>query len=436
MNKSWMSASDVAKRLNVSPQTVYAYVSRGLLQSEKVQGVPGKRYSRSEVERLVARQGSTRNPKGAVQASLNWGLPVLQSALTTVRDGRLYYQGRDAVQLSETMSLEELAASMWGCNVSELFSSEINEPKAALLRGLNIAKEKPNPQRSLKAFMALIATQMQEMDDATPMSDHTSIDGSTALGTQGAQLLRLMRTATTLKVCPSALADQPMHLQLQGLWELNKVQGEIIRRALILCADHELNVSSFTTRCVASSGARLDACVVAGLAALTGAKHGGITAIIEDHWDSWMSGPLVASSKQGQAFDSRDLLSADQSVLKLAYGHPLYPRGDPRAQAILGDFPHDAKLKTLLKQVFDATGLLPSLDFALVALSTTLKLPRGSAFALFAIGRVVGWIAHVIEQRKHGSLIRPRADYIGPPPDRPLPKDLSQSQQGRLVHFR
>ncbi len=424
MPEVWMSANEAAQRLKVSPPTLYAYVSRGLLQSERVAGSRSKRYRRSDVEKLVKYRETLRSPKGAVQASLSWGLPVLQSALTTIKDGRLYYQGRDAVALSDTESLEELAASLWGCEARELFNAELSEPSEAQLRRLKLSTEKPSPQRSLNAFMALVA------------QEFTFAQTNETLALQGAQLLHLLRAATTLLHCPSALAHRPVHLQLQKVWGLNQAQSELIRRALILCADHELNVSSFTTRCVASSGARLDACVIAGLAALTGTRHGGITSIIEDHWERWMSLPSVTMSSRAHILEFLDRPGTGAAPLDLAFGHPLYPKGDPRAKAILAGLPADSQRMRLEAQVHAASGLLPSLDFALVALRRHLALPLGSAFALFAIGRAVGWIAHAIEQAKQGNLIRPRADYVGPMPGVARAASASDPAQRRIVRFR
>jgi citrate synthase len=424
MPEAWMNASEAARRLKVSRQTLYAYVSRRLLQSERVAGSRSKRYRRSDIEKLVTRQTTLRSPKGAVQASLNWGLPVLQSALTTIKDGRLFYQGRDALALSDTESLEELAARLWDCEARDLFNAKVSEPSVVQLRKLKLSGDKPSPQRSLNAFMALVA---QEDDFAR---------GNEPLALQGAQLLYLMRAATTLLNCPSTLIHRPVHLQLQEVWKLNKPQGELIRRALILCADHELNVSSFTTRCVASSGARLDACVIAGMAALTGARHGGITSIIEDQWEGWMSLASVSMSGRERLLEFLEHPEEGTAPLDLGFGHPLYPNGDPRAKAILASLPADSLRSRLEAKVYAASGLSPSLDFALVALRRHLALPLGSAFALFAIGRVVGWIAHVIEQRKQGNLIRPRADYVGPAPGEAAPlKDREQAQR-RVVRFR
>jgi citrate synthase len=179
---------------------------------------------------------------------------------------------------------------------------------------------------------------------------------------------------------------------------------------LILCADHELNVSSFTARCVASAGSAPYAVVIAGLAALEGKKHGGATARFEAIWTSLrrsrdVPGALVERLRRGEPIEG--------------FGHPLYPTGDPRAIVLLEMLPK-SKNAAFARDFVDAArtvlGETPNLDFALVALARTLGLPNGAALTLFAIGRTIGWIAHAIEQYGQDAIIRPRAKYVGENP--------------------
>ncbi len=102
------------------------------------------------------------------------------------------------------------------------------------------------------------------------------------------------------------------------------------------------------------------------------------------------------------------------------FGHPLYPQGDPRARLLLELLRECAparsplgEVQALARAVRDTTGAEPTVDFALAAIERVLGLPVGAAFTLFAVGRVVGWIAHAMEQARDGGLIRPRARYVG-----------------------
>ncbi len=200
----------------------------------------------------------------------------------------------------------------------------------------------------------------------------------------------------------------PLHRQCAAAWGLDDDGAEWVRRALVLTADHELNASGFTARCVASTGASLRAAVIGGLAALSGSRHGGTTARVEALWDGLARDDAPAPSLR------RHLEGADGLP---GFGHPLYPRGDPRAEALLAPLLRgDPRLRDLVAAAEALTGRRPSIDFALVALRRRLGLERGSAFGLFALGRSIGWIAHALEQRRSGQLIRPRAVYVGPEP--------------------
>ena len=105
------------------------------------------------------------------------------------------------------------------------------------------------------------------------------------------------------------------------------------------------------------------------------------------------------------------------------FGHPLYPDGDPRARALLGMLgqalprARDLALANGLVEIArELVGDYPTIDFALVAAARALKLPQGTALALFALGRTAGWIAHAIEQYQAEPMIRPRARYVGQMP--------------------
>ena len=198
----------------------------------------------------------------------------------------------------------------------------------------------------------------------------------------------------------------PLHLVLAGAWSLGPREAELVRRALVLLADHELNASTFAARVAASTGASLSASVLAGLAALSGPRHGGaaarITALIEE---AGRVGPEAAV----KGFIAR----GDPPP---GFGQRPYPAGDPRAKALLNAFRPSPELIELGMAGEALTGLKANIDFALAALTRTIGLPEDAPFALFALGRSTGWIAHAIEQLESGGLIRPRARYVGPPP--------------------
>jgi citrate synthase len=95
------------------------------------------------------------------------------------------------------------------------------------------------------------------------------------------------------------------------------------------------------------------------------------------------------------------------------FGHRLYPAGDPRATDLLRALHLPQPWRRLLRVIANATSVAPNVDFALVSMEMLLNLPAGAAFAVFAIGRTAGWIAHALERWQGGQLIRPRAAHVG-----------------------
>jgi citrate synthase len=198
-----------------------------------------------------------------------------------------------------------------------------------------------------------------------------------------------------------------------GWRQVGPQASRLINAALILCADHELNVSSFAARVAASGEAQPYAVVAAGLAALQGAKHGGMTRRAE--------ALLREIGRPGQVDQAiTDRLRRGETIP--GFGHPLYPDGDPRARLLLGlvretalESPAIRLVDLVCARMLDAVQLAPTIDLALAALALTLDLPADSAVCLFAVGRTVGWVGHAIEQYERGQLIRPRASYVGLP---------------------
>ena len=173
--------------------------------------------------------------------------------------------------------------------------------------------------------------------------------------------------------------------------------------ALVLHADHELNTSAFTARCTASTAANPYSAVAAALCATMGGRHADFTgarALIEAHGRGDVTGVAELTDFPG-------------------FAHKLYPAGDPRAIclfAVMRDIPEMsatvADIDKLVAAVEVAHGLRPKNDFAMAALEIAYGLPADTARTIFLISRLVGWLAHVIEQYGSPSLIRPRASYV------------------------
>ncbi|MCZ6633960.1 MAG: citrate synthase, partial [bacterium] len=189
---------------------------------------------------------------------------------------------------------------------------------------------------------------------------------------------------------------------------------DLINTTLILYADHELNASAFTARCAASTGATPYAAVNAGLSALSGPKHGAASQNIEALFREIESQEDVRSALI-------DRLKRGESLY--GFGHAIYTDVDPRArllfdqiQKVYPDSPHVALTRILIEETHRLKSFRYNIDLPLVTLARILNFPPGRTLALFALGRTVGWIGHILEQYKTNRLIRPRAHYVGVQP--------------------
>ena len=384
---AWLDAKEATKLLDVSRATLYAYVSRGFIRSEAVPGKPReRRYAREDVERLRMRAEERRNPEKTAENALRWGVPVLESSITLIDDGALYYRGHDVAALAREKSVEEVASLIW----TGAFDSDIFDTPLHVVAGSAATNHVPFVNRA-QSILPLVAARDSLAWDLRPRS----------VAQTGWRILNLLASVAAETRELEATIDET----LAKAWAPKGTK--LIRAALILCADHELNVSAFTARCIASANANPYAAVVGGLAALEGTKHGGATARIEALFDELrrvrdLRKSLSERLRRGEVIEG--------------FGHPLYANGDPRATMLLDLLPKSKELafaRSLAAAGYEILGERPTIDFALVAMSRALSLPPGAPLTIFAIGRTIGWIGHAIEQYAQDAMIRPRARYVG-----------------------
>jgi len=400
----WMSAAEAAAALRVGRATVYAYVSRGRIRSQPTPGPSRERvYSRDDVEALRRRAAARRDPEKAAASALQWGVPVLESSITLIDGNRLYYRGHDAAALARSRSIEEVASLIW--------TGRPGPPSPGLSRAGETFGAEPPPVRPGKqdpgrglSFVGRAQCALAAASARDPLAFDLRPDRTVLCGWRMLHLLAGLATGPGSR-------EPTIDRALARGWGVTGRGVDVLRAALILCADHELNVSSFTARCVASAGSNPYAVVIAGLAALEGARHGGAGARVES---------MLTSMRR-----TRDLRSAVADRLRRGesiegFGHPLYPHGDPRAAMLLerlgesyGKSGELAFVSAFAAAAGAAVREKPNVDFALAATARVLRLPPGSPLTLFAIGRTIGWIGHAIEQYATGQLIRPRARYVG-----------------------
>jgi citrate synthase len=402
----YLSAGRAAEELGISLATLYAYVSRGMVRSEAVEGKGrNRRYRAEDVRRLKERKERRRDPDGVVEGALHWGTPVLESGITLIDGGGLYYMGRDVVDLAQEKSIEEVAALIWtGDEVMSptLFSAEMSRTSRHI-RNVVDSVDGLTPVEVFQVMLPVAAAEDAAAYDLRPG----------AVARTGARIFRLM----TEVAAGESVAGVAGTLQ-RGWSPDDPGAADLLDSALVFCVDHELPVSTFAARCVASSEAAPYAVVLAGLAALGGVKHGGEIELVEAFLRE------VDAAGDARAVISGRLRRGERIP---GFGHSLYPEGDPRGAALLsltaGAYPESivvALSDSVAGEMLRLMDERPTVDFALATVALTLELPPGGAVALFALGRTVGWIGHAIEQYRSGSLIRPRARYVGEQPHEAL----------------
>jgi citrate synthase len=393
MTADWLSAREAAAQLDVKLATLYAYASRGLVESVARASGPGRVYARASVEQLKARHDARAGHTAVAASALRWGEPSLETSISEIRADGPAYRGHGVLELCRTAaSFESVATLLW--------TGSLGEPRwstPALRIALPRRPDEASPIAYLNAALAVAALR----DD----SRHGSSDAQ-----EHQRARTLIAWLAQLSGAASSTGSVAERLLTSFGVRASRRAVHAVDRALILCADHELNPSTFAVRVTASTGADLYACLGAGLAALSGPKHGGVTSRIE---------ALLREIGQPEraARVLRDRLARGEAVA--GFGHPLYSDGDPRARALLelaaGAKAHGTRtLAALVRAMERAHQPAPNLDTGLVALCHALGLPEGAAAALFTVGRIAGWTAHALEQRAQGYLLRPRSRYVGP----------------------
>ena len=407
MPGAFLDARGAAELLGVRRETLYAYVSRGLVRSEAVPGTRHRRYHRGDLEKLARRQRGRRGDGETALSgnALYFGEPVLETALTRIEDGRLYYRGHEAVELARSWRFEEVAAELWSAGGRE---------RAETL----FAVERTDADRLPGTIQDLVNTlgDLNPVDTAQIVFPRLAVDDLAAWDTRPEAMLktgaRVLRWLTLLAAGSERWHGSTVETLAQGWRQDSPEARELLSAALILSLDHELNVSAFTARCVASAGSTLYAAVAAALGALQGTRHGGhsrrVEALLRESGDpAGVRRTIADRLRRGEAIPG--------------FGQVLYPHGDPRAIELLRrveegwpDSRAAAEGRALREAGWELLGEHPTLDVGLVVTAHVLDLPADAPLTLFALGRSAGWIAQALEQSAEGRLIRPRARYVGP----------------------
>lgn len=377
----WIGRTEALKRLGVKTQTLYAYVSRGRIAARPDPSDPRRSlYAESDIERLEAGDRAAA-PAILSRGAAGRGEAEVFSTLSTRIDGRLCYAGLDVAQLSAQSTLEDVARRLWGLKSAQPLMGL--KPRVDAVTGASIrlrtcaclarraAEDLPLPGRDPDVLRAEAADILNEVIDAAAGS--------------GPRLL--------------------FHQRLARGWKLIERDADLIRRALVLCADDLAMAPILAARTTAQSGAPLAGAALAGVTALMGSPVMAQTRIAA----SWV---VQARRNPAQALSR----AIEETGTAPGFIDPASPDTDEiRARTLI----EASRLPSDLEAVWrdgEARGLVPGLPLALALLARRLDLPRDGAVDLLLLGRLTGLLGHVLDQAIAGSPIRTRLRYVGPAP--------------------
>jgi citrate synthase len=377
-----LSSEEAARRLGVKVGTVYAYVSRGLLESHRNPSGKGSLFDLAEIERMAQRS------RGARQTESR--LATVTTAVTQLhQDAAPFYRGRAATELVGQMPFEDVAALLW----DDVAGGDWAAPELG-----------PCP---------LVAT-LDRMRWALVMcgaTDPLRADLRPVAVTRAARRVIAALTAAVASGVPQE-TDQDGSIALRLAHRLGGdapiLSAAAVDAALILMADHELATSTMAVRVAASAQADIYDALLAGLVTLAGPLHGGAS---QQAYEL-----LAAAERDGAARALNDTLRVHR-VLP-GFGHMVYKNGDARFEALLSlaepllSPERRATLREVIDLAADHDVPLPNCDLALAALSWGTGMPPDTGRTIFAIARVAGWAAHYLEELSERPLrFRARAVY-------------------------
>ncbi len=379
-----MTAVEVAARLAVKVDTVYAYVSRGELRSWKEPQSRTSRFDPGEVEAL-ARRGRPR--RASRPPALDF---TIETVLTTIGNHDVRYRKESALALARTATFEEVAQLLWtgrrdvrpvAWSAAPVVLPDVPAARDRLRIAVVMAAAADSfrADLSVPAVVDRAASLIATMTEAVPSTGHSRSarlsldDGSPPR--RGTIAGRLWGHLAGVRATPELVAT--------------------LNAALVLLADHELAASTLAARIAASARADPYAVVLAGLGPLSGSLHGGAALLA--------SQLLQAAAENGPDAALARALEVHGRVP--GFGHPLYPDGDPRARVLLEllrraspGHPALSVADRVVAAVRRRSQLAPTVDLALAALALITRMPADAGEVIFAVARTAGWIAHAIEE--------------------------------------
>ena len=336
--------------------------------------------------------------------------------------GQLLYRGYDVTQLARCSTFEEVAYLLWYGRLPGLIEFQ------AFLDGFTGSTRLPAETSMILRMFPRAATPMEVLRTAVSSMGHWDPDsGNTRLDALLRKAQRITERIPLIIAAHERLRDgkepvEPLSncgIAMNFLYTLtgkepDPVMVKAMDTALILHADHELNASTFTARVVAATLTDIYSCITSAIAALKGPLHGGANAAVMAMLEE------IGEPARAEAY-VKEQLAAKKKIP--GFGHRVYRCEDPRATVLRETAREIAQLtgktrpleiaQEVEKTMLANTKVFPNVDFFSAPLYNAMGIPSELFTPIFAVSRVVGWTAHILEQLKHNRLIRPSARYVG-----------------------
>ncbi len=401
-----LTTEQAARRLGIKPATLYAYVSRGIVQSSPSKDGRQRTFSSGDIEAL-AKRGRPR------QASRSHALDfTIDTAVTSITQNQLAYRGHDAVDLAMSATFEQVAGLLMEGTISAHREWPAREIAVADDLGVfdrvafvTIMAGARDPLRN-DLSLGSVAQTARALICSVVGSMPALGDGRTPRLTVGGQTYR---STIAGRLWSRLSPRRPMPGMV-----------EIVNAALVLLADHELAVSTVAARVAASTRADPYAVISAAVAAMSGPLHGGASRPASRMLDDAL---VRVERGEGRLSAERAASGALETFGSYpGFGHMVYKSGDPRADALLdmlrrvaGGSKEMGVVDGVVAAINRRREIRPNVDLALAALSLVAGLPQDSGQVVFSLARIAGWTAHAIEEYGEAPLrYRARAVYVGP----------------------
>ncbi len=402
----YLSSRDALRILQVKPQTLYSYVSRGLIRRRIKPGHRTSYYNREDVHRLKSRSLARSGHGPAAASAMYWGEPVLDTAITEITSAGPRYRDYLAVDLARKhRSFETVAEYLWTGNLRSSELSWTNELVPATLTSEFRKVSLYNFRHVLTQSIALLAATWSCDRRLRRLPCPPSSIIRVMAGTFG--YLGPKRKYTSLFDGESVAHGLARVLGARPSPEIVRA----LDAALVLIADHELTTPTFIARIAASAGCDLPSCILAALQVHFGSEFGLCCDRLE---------ALFKKSPNDVRLSAEALSTLRRSTP--GFDNPLYSQGDPRANYLLelalkleDKAGRASEALKVITAHFPAVQSRINLCEALVLICRALGLPHQVAGGLVALARSAGCAAHVFEQRSQNAVIRPRGKFVRPP---------------------